>query len=398
MAFSRSDALTTVVHIITRLELGGAQENTLYTCERLDRGRFRVALAYGPGGQLDARAEAIAELERWPVEALRREIRAGADLAAVTELTRRLRAARQEHQRLGLDPARFVVHTHSSKAGIVGRLAAAAAGVPVIVHGIHGFGFHQGQNPAKFAFYVNAERAAARTTHAFFSVCKANLREARDRKIVQPHHYTAIVRSGMDIDSFASSEQRRDAGRRSLSLAHDDEVILAIANFKPQKDPLTLIRAFAGTARRRPKARLLYAGDGPLRPQVEAEIKEQRLDSRVTLLGWRDDIPDLLAACDLVALSSIFEGLPRSAVQAVAARRPFVGTDVDGTSEIIRSGHNGFLVPPRNPAALADALDLGLIRRPVDPDDQTRVRAWDIGPMVAAQEKAYAELVSPGRH
>ena len=384
----------TVVHIITRLDLGGAQQNTLATCEGLDRRRFRPILAYGPGGLLDAEASQL-DLPRWPVGPLVHPVHPFNDVQAVRRLAELLRLAMAEHRALGLDPRHFIVHTHSSKAGVLGRLAAAAVKAPVVVHGIHGFGFHQGQHPAKFALFLNLERAAARLTHAFFSVSETNLLEARQRKIVQDRHFTRIVRSGMNIAELRPTEARRSRCRAELDLSPEAEVILSIANFKAQKDPLTLIQAFAHVARRRPQAVLLFAGDGPLRPKIVAAIDKERIQPQVRLLGWRRDIPDLLAACDVVALSSIFEGLPRSAVQSVAARRPFVGTQVDGTPEIIRDGKNGYLVPPRDPTALGDAIDRALRHRPLDPDDEERVKAWDVARMVKDQEDAYETLIAP---
>lgn len=389
-----------MVHVITRLEHGGAQENTLYTCEHLDPSRYRVVLAYGPGDRLDDRAQIMDHVTRWPIANLVRSIAPRADALALSDLTRRIARARADHRRAGFDPRRFIVHTHSSKAGILGRMAAAAARVPLIIHGIHGFGFFQGQHPAKFAFFVAAERAVARVTRAFFSVSEACLDEARRRHIVGRHHYAQVVRSGMELAAFRSDDARRSACRRALDIQDDTEVVLTVANFKPQKDPLTLITAFADVAQRRPNALLLFAGDGPLRGHVESEIAHRGLQQQVRLLGWRRDVPDLLAACDVVALSSIFEGLPRSAVQAVAARRPFAGTNVDGTPEIIRPGKNGYLVPPRDPRALARAIDDALTHRPVDPDDVARLQAWDARTMVTTQEAAYEHLLttSPSAH
>ncbi|MEM7677930.1 MAG: glycosyltransferase [Myxococcota bacterium] len=385
---------TTVVHIITRLELGGAQENTLYTCEHLDKDRFRVILAYGPGGLLDDRARSASDFTCWEVPELIREVRPRADINAWRHLKRRLQAEHKQHCAQGGAPGRFIVHTHSSKAGIVGRWAAAAARVPLIIHGIHGFGFHQGQHPLKRGAFVSAEIATARVTHGFFSVSHASLEEARERRIVHRGHFARVIRSGMDLGAFTSKANQKQASRRQLDVPQDGEVIVSIANFKPQKDPLTMIRAFHEVARRRSRAILLFAGDGPLRAEVEAAVMSAGLGERVRLLGWRRDIPELLACADVVALSSIFEGLPRSAVQAVAARRPFVGTRVDGTPEIIREGKNGFLVPPQNPAALASAIESALDMRPLDPADVDRVQAWSTSRMVSDQQEAYASLLS----
>ncbi len=389
--------MITVVHVITRLELGGAQENTLYTCQHLDRSRFRVALVYGPGGILDDQLQAMAETTTLvPVPELVREVRPRADAAAFSALKSvfwRLQADHWQHEH---DKSAFIVHTHSSKAGILGRTAGKAAEVPNLVHSIHGFGFHEGQHPIKHALFLNAERAAGRITDAFIGVSQSNLDEARRRGIVPYGCRTELIRSGMDLDEVRSAEGARRSTREALGFDAEDEVILAISNFKAQKDPLTLIRAMRMVADKRPRAVLVVAGDGELRGVVETEIARGQLEGRVRLLGWRRDIPQLLAASDVVALSSIFEGLPRAAVLAVAARRPFVGTRVDGTPEIIRDGKNGYLVPSRNPHALSQALAKALVTRPIDPEDETLIEQWDAQTMVRQQEALYGELVSTG--
>jgi glycosyltransferase involved in cell wall biosynthesis len=314
------------------------------------------------------------------------------DAACLARLIQELRRLRAEHARLGHAERSFLVHTHSSKAGVVGRLAAHRAGVPKIVHTIHGFGFHEGQHPLKYHVFLNAERAAARVTDAFVGVSRANLAEARAKGIIKPHHRTELIRSGMDLSQYKHLDSRRTAARAALQLSQKDEAIVCIGNFKPQKDPLTMIEAMRILAKDRPNAILLLAGDGGLRPEVERAIARAELGPRVRLLGWRRDIPDLLAAADVVALSSIFEGLPRSAVQAVAARRTFVGTRVDGTSEIIHDGKNGYLVEPRDPAALAKALALALVVRPIDPADEQRIVEWDAERMVRQLGDLYSQL------
>lgn len=385
--------MITVAHVITRLELGGAQENTLYTCEHLDRRRFRVALLYGAGGILDEDARSMPDTRIVEIDGLERAVNPRADADAMMALSDHLRALHLEHQRLGHPARQFIVHTHSSKAGVLGRMAAKAAGAPKIVHSIHGFGFHEGQSRLKFNVFVGAERLAAKITDAFIGVSRANLAEARARGIIKDRHDVSLVRSGMKLDAFTRAEAERRPTRAALGLEPEDEVLLCIGNFKPQKDPLTLVAAMGVLKAKRPRAVLLFAGDGGLRADVEQAIRLHGVEDRVRLLGWRRDIPQLLAASDVVVLSSIFEGLPRSAVQAVAARRPFVGTRVDGTPEIIRDGKNGYLVEPRDPDALAQGMAKALMVRPIDPEDVERLRAWDADEMVRQQEVIYERLV-----
>lgn len=373
---------STVVHIITQLELGGAQENTLYTCEHLDSDRYRVILIYGPGGILDSRAQSSSTYEPITLPSLVREIRPPQDVLAAHQLRKVLKSIQPD-----------IVHTHSSKAGVLGRFAAKAAGVPNIVHSIHGFGFYTGQAQQKYQLFLNAERAAGQVTDAFISVSVANLEEAIRKRIIPRRAIRQVIRSGMNLDDYRTIPSRAKA-RASLGYAREAELILCIANLKQQKDPLTLMEAFRQLSLSRPHAELLFAGDGPLRNDVEAFLIKHHLHNRVHLLGWRRDIPQLLAAANVVALSSLYEGLPRSAVQAVAAGRTFVGTWVDGTPEIIRNGKNGYLVPPKNPEALALALNKGIEQPLVDPVDQQRLGAWDVNSMVRNQEDIYARLLA----
>ena len=377
--------MITVVHIITKLEMGGAQENTLYTCEHLDRTKYRVVLIHGSGGYLDHAAYSMPNTEVISLESLVREIAPKRDADCLRRLTLLLR----KYKRRGP----VILHTHSSKAGILGRIAGQLAGIKPIIHSIHGFSFHEGQKFVLNKTYVAAEIATGKMTDGFIGVSQANLDEATEKGIIRPYHRIALVRSGFDIDDFyEQSRNSTEDVRQEFAVPEDHELIVTIANLKPQKDPLTMVRAVAELRKRRPKVVILYAGDGPLRSEVEAEISRLGLQDYFKLIGWRQDVPKLMGAADIVALSSIFEGLPRVAVQAVVARKPFVGTHVDGTPEIIRSGKNGFLVPSRNPLLLSEALQKGLELRPVDPEDESRVRAWDADEMVRSQERFYEEL------
>jgi glycosyltransferase involved in cell wall biosynthesis len=387
--------MITVVHVITQLELGGAQQNTLDTCEDLDRSRYRVALVYGPGGILDDRLKDLEDTTTLvPVPELVRAVKPRTDAAAFSALRAAFWRLQADHWQHEHGKSAFIVHTHCSKAGILGRAAAKAAEVPVIVHSIHGFGFHEGQHPIKHALFLNAERAAGRVTDAFIGVSNSNLVEASRRGIIPNGCRTELIRSGMDLSTVRAAEGQRRATRESLGLDSEDEMVLAVSNLKPQKDPITLVRAMRILMTKRPRAVLMIAGDGELRGEVEREIARSELEGRVRLLGWRRDIPELLAASDVVALSSIFEGLPRAAVLAVAARRPFVGTRVNGTPEIIRDGKNGYLVNPGNPNTLAQALAKALVSRPIDPADEKLIEQWDVGLMVRQQEALYESLVS----
>jgi glycosyltransferase involved in cell wall biosynthesis len=377
-----------IAHVITRLDLGGAQQNTLYCVEHHDRSRYRVHLAAGPGGLLDRQALGIAEAEVCLMPVLRHPIRPHADLAAVTVLARWLR-----HR--GID----LVHTHSSKAGILGRLAARRAGTPAVVHTVHGWSFNTTQPALVRALYVWLERWAASWTDRLVVVAEANIRQGLAAGIGRPEQY-CVVHSGIDVDAFAAPAGRvAVAGAGALACGDGELLVGTVACLKPQKDPLTLVRAARRVVEAEPRARFVVAGDGALRPRVEALAAELGLGDRLVLLGWVDDVRSLLHSLDVLVLTSRFEGLPRAVLQAMAAGVPVVATEVDGVPEVISDGETGRLVAPGDDQAVADAV-LDLL---ADPARRTRLAcaaqerlrgSFEISTMLSELEAIYAGLLA----
>jgi glycosyltransferase involved in cell wall biosynthesis len=383
-----------IVHLITQLELGGAQENTLYTVGHLDRARFEPILAAGPGGLLDPRARSLAGVAFHSVGPLARPLRPHRDLAALGALFRLFRR---------LDP--HIVHTHSSKAGVLGRLAAALAGVPVRVHSVHGFGFHIGERSPLRSALIAAERLAARLTTHWIVVSRSNQEEGASLRLLDPGR-TTLIRSGVDLQRLRGAAGGRRV-RRELGLAEAQPLVLAVACLKPQKAPLDLVRAAALVARAVPQARFALAGDGELRGEVESALRAAGLGGRFHLLGWRDDVPDLLAAADLLLHTARWEGLPRVIPEALAAGVPVVATDVDGAREVVEEGVNGHLCRAGDAAALAERT-VSLLgdperRRRMGEAGRRSVGEFDIGDMVRRQEELYLKLaaeagIAPLRH
>lgn len=373
-----------VLHIITRLELGGAQRNTLFTVANLDRASFAPALAWGPGDRLDNEADVLTDVDLFPVPSLVRPLSPGRDVAALLGLRKAIRSFRPD-----------VVHTHSSKAGILGRFAAGLENVPVVVHTIHGWGFTPLQSPVRRSIYVLAERMAARWTTHFVAVSHANRRQGIERNIVAPEH-SSVIRSGIDLSLFENLPLKSEA-RRELGLPPEHPVVTQVSNFKPQKAPLDCVRAAALIAQRIPQAHFVMAGDGPLRDDVRALGKKLGLGDRLLLPGWQRNIPLLYAATDVAVLSSRHEGLPRAVVEALASGVPVVATEVDGTPEVLSNGENGYLVPPGDVELLADRVCLVL----ADEECRTRMSAaasrgleeFDINTMVRQQEELYTCLI-----
>jgi len=340
----------TVVHVITELELGGAQEITLFTCGHLDRERFEVHLIAGRGGLLDAEAAAMPDLAIHFEDDLIREIDLPRDLRCWRSLTARLRDIRRRSGRP------MIVHTHSSKAGILGRWAAFAAGAEIRIHGIHGFGFHRGQPWWLRRTYQAAEQLTATITHAFCPVSAANLETARRLGLLRGGKPTIVLPSGIDATDYEPGPSEGAELRREIGVPDAAPLVGMIACLKPQKAPTRFVEVAGRVAALHPEAHFFLAGDGELRGQVEAAVDTEKLGNRFHLLGWRRDVRRLLGAADVLALTSLWEGLPRVALQAMAAAKPMVATRVDGTPEAILDGQTGFLVEPNDVEGFADRV------------------------------------------
>jgi glycosyltransferase involved in cell wall biosynthesis len=379
-----------VCHVITRLDLGGAQDNTLYTVAHLSAA-FRPSLVCGEGGILDEEARRISGVPVTFVPSLVRDLRPHRDLVALRRLARILRRDR---------PA--IVHTHSSKAGFLGRLAARLAGVPVVIHTIHGFGFNDRQPAPLRSLLVGLERAVAPLTTHFIAVSRANLEEGAALGIV-PRGRATLIRSGIRIAEFEAAARDpalRDGGglRRELGLPDGAPLVGMVACLKPQKSPLDFVEVAARVAAAVPGAAFVLAGDGELRGRVQERADALGLRGRLHLLGWRRDIPRVMAALDVLVLTSLWEGLPRVIPAAIAAGVPVVATAIDGTTDVLKDGETGLVRPPRDVAGLAAGVGRLLRDRPFARALVARARAvlpeFDIDAMVRAQESLYHQLLT----
>lgn len=377
------------VHVITRLELGGAQQNTLYCTAHHDRQRFAPELVAGAGGLLDDEARQIADARVQIVPWLKHALSPWWDLVALFRLRAYFKERRIE-----------LVHTHSSKAGVVGRLAAWLAGVPAIVHTVHGWSFNPTQPPLLRRLYALLERSIAPLTDRLIVVSARDAKKGLAHRIGTPPKYV-VLRSGIDIEQFAHPTRDREEVRRELGAGPGEIVVGTICCLKPQKAPLDFVRAAAAAHRENPALRFFIAGDGALRDELREEIRRLGVEDAVRPLGWRRDIVDLLHAMDVFLLSSLFEGLPRVVLQAMAAGVPVVATEVDGTPEIVRHGRSGLLVPPGRPdVAARRLLDLAadpLLRSRLAEEARRRLTAdFDIRRMVSNLDDLYHDLLNHG--
>jgi glycosyltransferase involved in cell wall biosynthesis len=338
-----------VLHLITRLILGGAQENTVLTCEGLAARGHEVTLAfgpiYGPEGSLLQRARRGGyELVELP--SMIRSIRPWTDLRCYHQCRALIRRFKPD-----------VVHTHSSKAGILGRAAAWGEGVPAVIHTIHGLPFHPYQSPVVRRLYITAERWAARRCHAIATVADAMTRQALAAGVGSPDQYTTVY-SGMEIEPFLDCPIDRAAIRAELGLREDDIVLGAVARLAELKGHDDLLDALGGTMRGQPQLRLLWVGDGWWRGRLEEKIRRMSLQDRVVIAGLvpPDRIPAMMRAMDVLIHPSYREGLARALPQALLSGVPVISYDCDGAAEVCIDGQTGRLVPTGDLTALREAV------------------------------------------
>jgi len=342
-----------VAHLITRMIVGGAQENTLFNCEDLIRDFGDEVLlvtgpALGPEGDLLAqgRGEGPPPGNTVPgitvpsntvptrlIPSLRRSIHPVRDWRSYGELKRAIREFRPD-----------VVHTHSAKAGFLGRLAAWSLRVPAVVHTVHGAPFHPYQNFAARALFRQCERYAASRCHALISVADAMTDLLAGAGVAPREKFTTIY-SGMEVEPFLTADEHREQVRRELGFAPEHIVIGKIARLFHLKGHEDVITA-ATHLDRNPNLRFLFVGDGILKGKLQRMIDEAGMHDRFRFTGLVPParIPALIGAMDILVHASLREGLARALPQALIAGKPVVSYDIDGAREVCIDGQTGFLV------------------------------------------------------
>lgn len=381
-----------VLHLITRMNVAGAQENTMLSCALIDRERFPSEILSGPetGVEGELHTETRARGVNLMFEpSLIRAPHPWKDLVALARLTRFI--ARGHYD---------VIHTHTSKAGILGRVAGFIARAPVVIHTAHGWGFNRKQSPLVFRFYVTIERICARLCRTLVVVGEAGRTDALKLGIGRSDQYV-LIRSGIEIERYRDVATTRAEARKAIGLPQDAFVVGSVGRLEPQKAPLDLIAAFAVLAGAAPNAHLVVVGDGHLRDVVERDIAARGLVGRVHLVGLRRDVPELQRAFDVFALASHWEGLPRVFLQAMAAGLPIVATRIDGAADVIEEGVNGHLVEIGDTQAFGERLT----RLWRDPDRTrtmgelglARLEPFSARRMVDQLEELYERLVCEWR-
>jgi glycosyltransferase involved in cell wall biosynthesis len=325
-----------VLLLVTLSDWGGGAQHIVYVLAQHLRAGYDVTVACAPGGLLidRLREEGIRVVEIPEFVRLVDPLR---DLRVFLKLYRWMRRERFD-----------VVHTHSTKAGFLGRLAARLAGVPAVLFTAHGWAFTEGRAYWKRWLIGQAERLAAKVTTKIICVSRHDqelalkFRVADEKKLV-------VIYNGIDPQAFTPASGSSVQKQLHIEGA---SVLTCVGRLAFQKDPLTLLKAFQKLS----NCKLVLVGDGPLRPRVERFVLRNRLQGRAIIAGERQDIPEILAASDIFVLSSRWEGLPLTIIEAMLAGLPVVATGVGGVPELIEHGITGLLVSAGNASMLAEAL------------------------------------------
>lgn len=321
-----------LLYVITKLELGGAQKHLLSLISLLDKERFNVFLFTAGQGLLLQDALSIEGLTVEKSKSLERPMNPFRDLLAFIEIFRFIKKHRID-----------IVHTHSSKAGILGRLAARFAGVKAVIHTIHGWSFNDFQPPQVRRLYIWLERLAAQFTQKLIAVSECDKRKGLFLKIGCEEKYM-VIRYGIDFSVFRA--QQFSYVRGEFGIGPSELVVGMISCLKPQKSAQDFVRLANLTLKEMPDVKFILAGDGILRDKVEEMIDNFGIRKNIFLAGWRRDIPAVLGALDVFVLTSLWEGLPISVLEAMAQSKPVIATNTGGVSEVLKEGETGFLVAP----------------------------------------------------
>jgi len=330
-----------IAHIITRMIVGGAQENTLYNCEDLvrlfgDDVLLITGPAIGPEGDLLGQGRGAAVPTK-VIPSLRRAIDPWRDSTSYFAIKRAIREFRPD-----------VVHTHSAKAGFLGRLAASSLHVPAVIHTVHGAPFHEYQSAAARSLFRWCEQYAASRCHAMISVADA-MTDLMVKAGVAPREKFTTIYSGMDVEPLLRAHEHRAAMRSQLGYEPQHVVIGKIARLFHLKGHADVIRAAAPVIQANDNVRFLFIGDGILRDEFESKIQAAGLTKYFHFAGLvpPTDIPKWIGAMDILVHASFREGLARALPQALIAGKPVVSYDIDGAREVAISDETGYLVPPR---------------------------------------------------
>lgn len=344
---SNPDKKIKVLIVITRLTIGGDTNVVLDIADYLNNHPlYEVHLAVGPVLRHEVDLTYLAYEHKIPITmipSLVNHINPWLNLKALLEVLTVIRQGKFD-----------VVHTHSSVAGVVGRFAAFIARVPVLVHHVHGWGIQENMSTVVRTLYLVLERICALFTDRLIAVSTPTIQKGLAYRICKQEKFV-LVYNGINLEKFRQQVDRQKVFS-DLGLKPECKIVGMIARLDQQKNPLDFIRAAAVVVKKYPKVQFLIAGDGSLRSECESLIDELNLRDTLFLLGYRDDISQIMPILSFTVLSSLWEGLPVVFQEAMSAGKPTVANDVDGARDVIIDGETGYLVTPHRPEEMAERI------------------------------------------
>lgn len=345
-----------VLHLITRLDKGGSAESTLLTILGLGKNGYENVLAKGPSTESQMSLE-----ERTEVERLMRAAQSlGARIITIPCLFRRIAPIYDFLSFLKVlgiirREKPTIVHTHTSKAGVVGRVAALMARAPIIVHTPHGHVFYQYFGRTTTWIFALIEKLLARISDKIISLTDREELDHIRFKIASPEKFI-IIHSGVDIRKFTIEESHGERLRRSLGIGTQSLVVGTVGRLVPVKGHKYLVEAAPRILREVPNVKFVVVGNGYLKPILDGLTRELNVQDAFLFLDWRSDIPETMGMFELFVLPSLNEGMGRVLVEAMAARKAIIASDTGGIPDMVIHGHNGLLVPPEDSSRLAEAI------------------------------------------
>ena len=344
-----------VVHIITRLDMGGSAQDMLLTCRELGK-KYEIVLVHG----LSIESQ-MTDREKETVDrGIRKAVEGGVIVIALPSLVRRISPVQDLKAlfslwRLLIREKPSMVHTHTSKAGILGRFAAKLAGVPIIIHRPHGHVFFGHFGPLVSKCFLLTERLMALITNRMVALTQAERDDHIALSVFSPEKIV-MIHSGVDIDQYMNVEVNIAEKKRALGLNSKGLVVGTVGWLLPIKGPLHLLKAMSNVWESHPETSLVFVGKGDLEKGLKEEARRMGVSDKVVFLGWRDDIPEIMQVLDVFVLPSLNEGMGRVLVEAMAAGKPVVASRVGGILDLVKEGQNGFLAEPGDEKDLAIAI------------------------------------------
>lgn len=320
-----------ICHVITKPELGGAQLSALNLISSLPKDSYQISVITSPKGVLSREFKNLAGVKTYFSPFLTRPLDPISDILALIHIYLIYRSNGFK-----------IIHTHSSKAGIIGRWAALLARTPVILHTAHGWSFNEYQPVLIKRLYIFLERITAAFTTKIICVSKKDIQTGLKYKIA-PEEKFELIKYGIPLNLFKNSVCDKEKKKKELGIDNDYPVVGMISCLKPQKSPVDYVRACIEVYNKMPDINFLLIGDGALKHRCKSELRKSSLNGRFIFTGWRRDISDILDIIDVVVLTSKWEGLPIAIIEALSKGKPVVATDTGGVKELVKEGITGYI-------------------------------------------------------